>query len=287
MTTTDDILRWRDRTAYDSNGDKIGDIKEIYLDEETGQPEWALINTGMFGTKSNFVPVEGGSAQGDDVRLQFTKDQVKNAPQVDADEELSPEEERRLYEHYSIDYDTVGGDRDRVDTRDADRDVDVVDRDRDRDVVDRDRDRDLDRDRDRGTVGHDTSGPETDNAMTRSEEELRVGKQRRETGKVRLRKYVETEHVTERVPVTREEVHVERETISDENAGNAMEGAAISEEEHEVTLHDEVAVADKKAVPKERVRVDKDVVTEEQEVDADLRKERIDVDENVERTRDR
>jgi uncharacterized protein (TIGR02271 family) len=129
-----------------------------------------------------------------------------------------------------------------------------------------------------GTVGRDVSGPTTDDAMTRSEERLNVGTRSEEVGRARLRKYVVSENVTETVPVSREEVRVEREPITDANVGAAMDGPAISEEEHEVTLHAERPVVDKEAVPVERVRLDKDTVTDEARVDEELRKERIDVD---------
>ena len=99
--------------------------------------------------------------------------------------------------------------------------------------------------RDRETTGHDTSGPTTDDAMTRSEEELRVGTTERESGRVRLQKYVVEEEVTETVPVRREEVRVEREPITDANRGDAVDGPAISEEEHEVVLHAEEVVVEK------------------------------------------
>ena len=130
---------------------------------------------------------------------------------------------------------------------------------------------------DRG-AGHDTSGPNTDSAMTRSEEELKVGTAKEEAGRARLRKYVVTEEVQTTVPVQREEVRVEREPITDANVGDATSGPDLSEEEHEVTLHEEVPVADKVAVPKERVRLDKDTVTEEETVSGEVRQERIDVD---------
>jgi uncharacterized protein (TIGR02271 family) len=130
----------------------------------------------------------------------------------------------------------------------------------------------------RGTVGHDTSGPTTDDAMTRSEERLDVGTRSEEVGRARLRKYVVTENVTETVPVAREEVRVEREPITDANVGNAMDGPAISEEEHEVTLHAERPVVQKDAVPVERVRLGKETVTEEAQVSEGVRKEQIEVD---------
>ena len=114
--------------------------------------------------------------------------------------------------------------------------------------------------------------------MTRSEEELAVGTQRRETGRARLRKYVVTEEVQQTVPVQREEVRIEREPITDANVDEATSGAEISEEEHEVVLHAEEPVAEKRVVPKERVRLDKDVETEERTVSEEVRKEQIDVD---------
>jgi uncharacterized protein (TIGR02271 family) len=130
----------------------------------------------------------------------------------------------------------------------------------------------------RGTVGHDTSGPTTDNAMTRSEEHLQVGTQRVEAGRARLRKYVVTENVTQTVPVSHEEVRVEREPITDANMPNAMDGPAISEEEHEVVLHAERPVVSKEATPVERVRLDTQTVTEQQQVSEQVRKEQIEVD---------
>ena len=131
---------------------------------------------------------------------------------------------------------------------------------------------------DRETTGHDTSGPTTDAAMTRSEEELRVGTTERESGRVRLQKYVVEEEVTTTVPVRREEVRIEREPITDANRGDAADGPAISDEEHEVVLHAEEAVVDKQTVAKERIRLDKDVTTEEKTVSDTVRKEQVDVD---------
>ncbi len=130
-------------------------------------------------------------------------------------------------------------------------------------------------------TGHDTSGPNTDRAMTRSEEELWLGTTTREKGKARLRKWVETEQATQNVPVSREQVRVEREPITEANVDKAMDGPAISEEEHEVTVFEDEVVASKQAVPKERVRLDKEVVTDEQTVSQDLRKERIEVEGDV------
>jgi uncharacterized protein (TIGR02271 family) len=265
MRTLEDVQTWRGRTAVDPNGDKIGKIDEIYLDRQSGEPEWVTVSTGLFGSKTTFVPIQGASDAGDDVRLEYAKDQVKDAPNVDADGALSTEEEQRLYQHYGRgDYDEWDGSTDRTSGLGlGDDDANRAGR------------------FERETTGRDTSGPTTDDAMTRSEEELRVGTERRESGRVRLRKYVVTEQVTKTVPVQREEVRIEREPITEANAGQALDGPAISEEEHEVVLHEETPVVDKRAVPKERVRLEKDAVTEEETVTDEVRKERIDAEGDV------
>ena len=90
---TQQMRNWIGQTAYDADGDKIGKIDDIYLDEETGKPEWLAVSTGMFGSKVSFVPITGASSQGDDVHLQFSKEQVKGAPTAEPDGALSQQEE--------------------------------------------------------------------------------------------------------------------------------------------------------------------------------------------------
>ncbi len=114
--------------------------------------------------------------------------------------------------------------------------------------------------------------------MTRSEEEVSIGTAQRERGRARLRKYIVTENVTQTVPVTREEVRVEREPITDANVGAATTGGELTEEEHEVVLHEEEVVTEKRVVPKERVRMDKDVQTEQREVSEEVRKEQVEIE---------
>ena len=254
MPDLDTVRSWQGATMVDPDGDKIGTIDTIYLDDQTGEPEWALVNTGLFGTKSSFVPLAQASAHGDQVQVPYEKQLVKDAPRVDTDQHLSEAEEQQLWAHYGLDYGSGYSDT-------ADRDGDGI----------------YDQVQDTA-VGRDTSGPTTDNAMTRSEEELQVGTTQRERGRVRLRKYVTTEQVTQTVPVQREELRVEREPITDANLDAATSGPVISEEEHEVTLHEETPVVEKRAVPKERVRLDTETVTEERQVAEDVRKEQIEVD---------
>jgi len=258
MIGTDTISRVIGQDVYDESGDKIGSASEVYLDDETGQPEWVTVRTGMFGTKESFVPIRDADLTDDGVRVPVSKTQVKDAPKIDTDGHLSPEEEQELYRYYGMGAGTQTSGFETAGTQTAGYETTGTET--------------------RGTVGHDTSGPTTDDAMTLSEERLTVGTRSEEVGRARLRKYVVTENVTESVPVTREEVRLEREPITDGNIGNALDGPAISEEEHEVTLHAERAVVDKEAVPVERVRLDKTTVTDQEQVSENLRKEEIEVD---------
>ncbi len=262
----DTVQAWQGRTMVDPAGSKIGTIADIYLDEDTGQPEWATVTTGLFGTKLSFVPLVQARALGDSVQVPYDKDRVKSAPGMQAGGQLSQEEEADLYRHYGLDYTESRSDSglpagtgQTIDPRDRDRDG-VYD-----DVQDT-------------AVGRDVSGPTTDDAMTRSEEELRVGTTQRERGRVRLRKYVTTEQRQVTVPVQREEVRVEREPITDANIDAATSGPEISEEEHEVVLHEEEPVVEKRVVPKERVRLDKETVTEQEQVGGEVRQEQIEVE---------
>ena len=245
MPDVDTVRGWQGATMVDRDGDKVGTIESIYVDDQTGQPEWALVNTGLFGSRSTFVPIAQASASGDQVQVPFHKQRIKDAPTMEPDGHLSEQQEQELWRHYGLDYD--------YDTGGTDRDP----------------------------VGRDVSGPTTDAAMTRSEEELRVGTQTRERGRARLRKYVVTEDQQVTVPVSREEVRVEREPITDANRDAATRGPAISEEEHEVTLREEQVVVDKRAVPKERVRLDTETVTEERQVAEEVRKEQIEVEDGT------
>ena len=311
MPTLEDIKTWRGRDVVDSDGDKIGTLEDVYLDSASGEPEWAAIKTGRFGTKVSFAPLRDASATGDEVRIPYSKDQVNDAPKIESDGELSPDEEQRLYTHYGrSDYgDWEGGTGDAQASIGRDERVSAQQPDArsrpartgtgtgyedqtttttggtgtegESEQIPRGAGAGDERESsttESGRFRDDVPGRETDEAMTRSEEELRVGTTHRETGRARLHKYVETETVQETVPVEREEVRVEREPITDENIEQAMRGPDISEAEHEVTLHAEEPVVEKRTVPKERVRLDKETVSDEETVNQEVRKERIEGD---------
>ena len=244
------------------DGSKSGSIGQVYLDDQTSQPEWVTTKTGMFGGAESFVPLASASVSGNDVRVPFTKDKVKGAPRVeDSEGHLSQDEEAELYRYYGMDYSETASDSG-LPTGGTERTGNTE-----------------------GTVGHDTSGPTTDDAMTRSEEQLRVGTTSQEAGRVRLRKYVTTEQETHTVPVRKERAVLETEPITDGNVGDATSGPAISEEEHEVILSEERPVVEKTVEPVERVRVGKETVTDEETVTEEVRKEQIEADGNIDDNR--
>src|SRR5215218_9342033 len=232
---------------YSADGDKIGRVGQIYLNDTTSPPEWLTVNTGFFGTNESFVPISEADFSEDRVTVPFSKDKVKDAPNVAADGHISIEEERALYEYYGLDYGTGG----------SETHANVT------------------------TTGQDTSGPNTDEAMTRSEERVDVGTKAEEAGRARLRKYVVTEEGTQTVPVRNEKAVLERQPPTEENVDRATDGPTISEEEHEVVLTEERPVVQKEAAPVERVRLGKEQQTEDQQVTEQVRKEQIEAEGDV------
>lgn len=232
-------------TVYDSNGDKIGNVNQVYTDDTTGQPQFVTVNTGLFGTRESFIPVSGATARGNDIHVPYTKDFVKDAPNVAADGHLEESEQDQLFRYY--DY-SGGGYSTGVGDVDVDRDVDLG----------RDRDVDLDR---------------GDDSIVRREEQLRVGTERVESGRLRIRKHVVTEQQTVTVPVEREEFEVVREPLD-----GTSSGGALGEDEIAITTHEERPVVDKQVVDAERIAVEKRTVTGQERVAAEVSKEEIDID---------
>jgi uncharacterized protein YrrD len=99
MPDIDTVRTWEGRTMLDRDGSRIGSIDAIYLEDQTGQPEWALVNTGLFGTESTFVPLAQATQTGEEVRIPYDKQLVKDAPRVDPDGPLSEAEERQVWRH--------------------------------------------------------------------------------------------------------------------------------------------------------------------------------------------
>jgi uncharacterized protein (TIGR02271 family) len=250
--------------AVDREGGKIGKVSQLYLDDATDQPVWVTLKTGLLGNQESFAPLYGCQVRNDQLVLAVPKRLVQDAPSVENDGHLAEPEIRTLYQHYA-DYLSPAaepGPGQPGDDQYTDRVPDRV----------------------AGAAEGDApSSPQgtsrsaaTGDAMTRSEERLRVGTENVPTGRARLRKYVVTEQVSTTVPVSHEEVRLEREPITDANRDAALGGPDISEQQHEVTLHAERPVVEKEAVPVERVRLTTEAVTGEEEISEEVRKEQID-----------
>lgn len=243
----EDVRQWQGLKVTDPQGNKIGEISDVYFDAETHRPEWGLVKGGFLGMHEHFVPLEQVRRIDEEtIQVPYTQDKINDAPSVDADQELSQDEEQRLYSYYGMQY-----------SRQA------------------------------SPTGYGQGGMQgqqaqqrggQDTAMTRSEEEMRVGTVRRPSELVRLRKYVVTENVQQTVPVSHEEVRVEREPITEANREKAMTGPEIRENVHEETLYTEEPVVEKRVVPKERVRLEKEQETEEETVTGKVRKEEVEVE---------
>ncbi|MFF7849469.1 DUF2382 domain-containing protein [Streptomyces sp. NPDC007910] len=281
MIAREQIHAVLDHPVYDAEGKKVGDAKHIFVDDATGLPEWVTVKTGMFGTSESFVPIKDAALVDDHLEVPYPKSTIKDAPNVDVDAggHLSESEEHRLFDHYGIAWDdawqqanqpgeggwahggTGTGTAAGMETGTGTGTGPM------------------------GTAEGFAAGGAAgraahtdDDAMTRSEEQMHVGVERTEAGRVRLRKYVVTEEVQQTVPVSHEEVRIEREPITDANRDEALSGPEITEAEHEVILHEERPVVETRTVPVERVSLKADEVVEEQTVSGEVRKEEIEVE---------
>ncbi|MFD5867738.1 PRC and DUF2382 domain-containing protein [Corynebacterium sp. NPDC060344] len=317
MTTEKNIKDLFNATAYDRNGDKLGAVKEVYVDDNSGQPTFVEVGHGLFGMSSSLVPMRGHRLSGEELKLAFDKERIKDAPSLDADNHLTPDDQRNIYEHYQLtdardEERYIGDDRRDHGHRDHDghRDAaagaglgagagagvgaaanrnetrpgqvqdrpDHVDSDLTPEELER-RERGTDVPETNRTADHGHRDHADGDAMIRSEERLNVDKQNVETGEVRLRKHVVTDTETVEVPVTREEVRVEREPITDADARNlAGRDATIGEDEASVTLHGERVNVTKESVPVEKVNLGKETVRDTETHTEELRKEQIEAD---------
>jgi len=251
-----DLSNLSGATVRSASGDKIGTVAQVYVDDQTSQPEWVTVKTGLFGTKESFVPLAASRFDGEELVVDASKKEVSEAPRTDDDGHLSEQDEAEIYRYYGISDRRAGGNAAAgVETN--------------------------------GAVGRDASGPNTDDAMTRSEEHLVAGTEQIEAGRARLRKYVVTETQRVDVPVSHEEVRLEREPITDANRDAAYSGGEITDEEHELTLRAERPVVSTETEPVERVRLGKETVTGRETVSGEVRKEQVELDDPTGTARDR
>ena len=291
-------------TAYDKDGEKLGDVNEVFVDDQSGQPTFVEVNHGLFGMNSNLVPLRGHDFSGDDLKLGFSKDRIKDAPDFDSDKPLTPEAQSDIFKHYGLenaqdvtDYKDSNLDSKRDVQAGADKDHNLTagagaagagagvagagvagahadekkaaTHTTDAAATER-----------KAGVADDAAAARTNNdgELIRSEEQLNVNKERVATGEARLRKYVVTDTESVEVPVEREEVRVERTPINAEDAKNYNGSISGDSEEASVTLHEERVNVNKETVPVEKINLKKDTVRDTETHTEELRKEQIDTD---------
>lgn len=271
-----------------SDGQAIGKVGQVYLNDRTGEPEWVTVRTGFFGMKQTFVPLANARRSGGEVRVPYDKEMIKGAPHIDVDDRLSLDEEADLYRYYGMQPSSVP--RQRVGEKDvqgtsgttgqagtASGAGGVSGTPTGRTSTGGTTDRPFAA----GTTGGTREGlaEEADIEMIRSEERLRVGTESREKGRVHLHKYVDTETVQQTVPLTHEEIVIEREPIHNGETAGTFE---IGEDDRQIVLHEERPVVGKETRPVERVHVRKQAVRHEEVVEGQIRKERLEIDEEGE-----
>ena len=290
-------------TAYDKDGEKLGDVNEVFVDDQSGQPTFVEVNHGLFGMNSSLVPLRGHDFSGDDLKLGFSKDRIKDAPDFDSDKPLTPEAQSDIFKHYGLenahdvtDYKDSNLDSKRDAQAGADKDhnltagagaaagagvagAGVAGAHADEKKAATHTTDDAATERKAG-VADDAAAARTNNdgELIRSEEQLNVNKERVATGEARLRKYVVTDTETVEVPVEREEVRVERTPINAEDAKNYNGSISGDSEEASVTLHEERVNVNKETVPVEKINLKKDTVRDTETHTEELRKEQIDTD---------
>jgi uncharacterized protein (TIGR02271 family) len=273
--------------VYDHFGQKIGKVDDLFVDEQDN-PEYIGVKMGFLGTSSTLIPWEAVSSTDDEGRaimVATDKDTAKNGPAFDDDREITPEFEQQVYSYYGLsrtsssespgsygsyyseertDAGTVGPGMSMGDTETGEfREHELTD-----EGVNQSRGDDLE--------------DEDELRVQRSEEELRAGTREREAGALNVRKRVVTERQQMEVPTRREEVTVDRVPVE----GEASE-TDIGDDEVRVPVTEEEVVVEKRPIAKEEVRIRKDVVEDREVVEEDVRREEVDVDDATERRLDR
>jgi PRC-barrel domain/Domain of unknown function (DUF2382) len=233
--SVEQVRGWWGRVMVDRDGNRLGEITDIYLDRETDRSEWAVVRTGLFGLRSSFVPLAEASEVDDQIQVPHARALVKDAPNIEADGQLSEAEEAELYRHYGLDYDTVTADSEPATSQPggpADQDQPTAPAATDEPAAAptggpaerRSNDEEL-----QATDAVGSAQPATNEGLgvgegvsrpfvyeTPGPAQGRSGSRRRQSGQVRLRRYLVTEVVTETEAGQRHELRVEREPVSDQ-----------------------------------------------------------------------
>ena len=223
--------------VYDNSGEKIGKVDDLFVDE-SDQPEYIGVKMGFLGMSSTLIPLDATQVDDANSRIEVSmdKDTVKNGPTFDDDRQITPDFENEVHSYYGLQ---------RTESTEE-------------------------------PAAYGTYPPQTTDEdelrVQRSEEELRAGTREREAGALNVRKRVVTERQSIEVPTRREEVSVERVPVE----GEASE-AQIGDDEVRIPVTEEEVVVEKRPVAKEEVRIRKDVVEDTEVVEEEVRKEEVDV----------
>jgi uncharacterized protein (TIGR02271 family) len=276
----DMVNRLYDCQVVDPAGEKIGSVKRVWLDGQTGDPLWASVHTGLFGLKESFVPLQRAELADDQLRVPVDKEQVKESPKIEAaNDHMSDEEQAELYRHYG--FGPQGGGRQQQRRPGSSQQPGDYPSRAQHAQGESGQGQYRQGQHAQGSQGAGRRRADAPETMTRSEEQLKIGTERVETGRVRLVKHVVTEEQQVSVPVTHEEVRLEREPITDATR-NTVRGTEIGEAQQEMTLHAEKPVVRKETVPVEQVRLGKETVTDQETVAGTVRKEQIDIEDGRE-----
>ncbi|MFD0200785.1 MULTISPECIES: DUF2382 domain-containing protein [Saccharothrix] len=285
MINQAEVDRLYDCEVIDEHGERIGSVKQVWLDDQDGQPMWASVHTGLFGLKESFVPIQDATLGNGVITVPVDKQQVKDAPRIDvSDQHMSDKQQDELYEYYGMIPTHRTGEHDRLpggrtETKPmpmpgAGRTSGLTRGEmRGGGMPGETRPEGLGNVREPATGQRARHEARTGDSVTRYEEELDVGTRDVEAGRVRLVKHTVTEQKDVTVPVSHEEVRVVREP-----AEGAPTDRAFVDEEAEVTLRRQEPVVEKKTKAAEKVRLDKQSMTEQQHVHGEVRKERVDVE---------
>lgn len=237
--------------VVDTDGDKIGGVGQVYLDDVTNQPTWVTVNTGFLGMKETFVPLTNATFEGETIHVPFQKEFVKDAPAIDPDGHLEAEQEDELFRYYNL----GGTQAVATDAKDLTDDTKTV----------------------TDTIVTDQTAPAVDSNLGDEvvvhEERLNVSKEEVESGRVRIRKHIVTETQNVPVEVKREELVVERTPIDEVVDADHQ----LSEGESELILHEERPVISKQTVATEKVALGTHEVVEQQNLQAQVSKEQVEV----------
>src|SRR3712207_3727002 len=231
--------------VYDPSGEKIGKVDDLFVDE-SDNPEYIGVRMGFLGTKSTLIPWEAVRRTDDEgrrIEVSVDKETAKDGPTFDDDREITPEFEAQVYSYYGLQRATITEERGAYEAY-------------------------------QGAV---PTG-EDELRVQRTEEELRAGTREREAGSVRVRKRVRTDRERMEVPTRREEVTVECVPVE----GEATE-AEIGDDEVSIPVTEEEVVVEKRPVAKEEVRIRKEVVEDTEVVEEDVRREEVEIDDQTER----